>query len=140
MFEIKLMQDSSKGADSTEIKSLQSNELNKLLEFVNDNSTELFENGSGDFIDNYYYDAINDCLKDCQDLTNSDKQELNRVKQYFEVAYSLQSEYKDDTANDLFNIADNDLMELAQNETICKFILEELNMFNIGIDFSEVEE
>lgn len=140
MFEVKLMQDSSKGVNSTEIKSLQSNELNKLLEFINDNSTELFENGSGDFIDNYYYDAINDCLKDCQDLTNSDKQELNRIKQYFEVAYSLQSEYKDDTANDLFNIADNDLMELAQNKTICKFILEDLNIFNIGIDFSEVEE
>ena len=140
MFEVKLMQDSSKGANSTEIRSLQSDELNKLLEFVNDNATELFENGSGDFIDNYYYDAINDCLKDCQGLSNSDKQELNRIKQYFEVAYSLQSEYKDDTANDLFNIADNDLMELAHNETICKFILEELNMFNIGIDFSEVEE
>lgn len=140
MFEIKLMQNSSKGANSTEIRSLQSDELNKLLEFVNDNSTELFENGSDDFIDNYYYDAINDCLKDCQDLTNSDKQELNRIKQYFEVAYSLQSEYKDDTANDLFNTADSDLMELAHNRTICKFILEELNMFNIGIDFSEVEE
>lgn len=42
MFEVKLMQDSSKGANSTEIKSLQSDELNKLLEFVNDNATELF--------------------------------------------------------------------------------------------------
>lgn len=140
MFEVKLMQDSSKGANSTEIRSLQSDELNKLLEFVNDNATELFENGSGDFIDNYYFDAINDCLKDCQDLTNSDKQELNCIKQYFEVAYSLQSECQDDTANDLFNIAENDLMVLAHNETICKFILEELSMFNIGIDFSEVEE
>lgn len=140
MFEVKLMQDSSKGANSTEIRSLQSDELNKLLEFVNDNATELFENGSGDFIDNYYYDAINDCLKDCQGLTNSDKQELSRIKQYFEVAYSLQSECQDDTANDLFNIADNDLMVLAKDKNICKFILEELNMFNIGIDFSEVEE
>lgn len=140
MFEVKLMQDSSKGANSTEVRSLQSNDVTKLLEFVNDNVTELFENGSGDFIDNYYFDAINDCLKDCQGLGNGTKQELNCIKQYFEVAYSLQSECQDDTANDLFNIAENDLMVLAKDKNICKFILEELNMFNVGIDFSEVEE
>lgn len=140
MFEVKLMQDSSKGANTKEIRSLQSNDVTELLEFVNDNATDLFENGSDEFIDNYYFDAVNDCLKDCQSLSDGYKEELNRIKQYFEVAYSLQSECQDDTANDLFNIANSDLMVLAKDKNICKFILEELSMFNIGIDFSEVEE
>lgn len=140
MFEIKLMQDSAKGANTREIKSLKSNDFTKLLEFVNDNSLELFENGSDEFIESYYFEAINNCLKDCKDLTKDDKQDLKRIKKYFEVAYSLKEEFEDDTANDLFNIADNDLIDLVHTNTIAKIILEELSTFNIGIDFSETEE
>lgn len=140
MFEIKLMQDSSKGANTKEIKSLQSNDVTQLLEFVNINAIELFENGSDEFIESYYFEAINNCLKDCKDLSKDDRQDLSRIKEYFEVAYSLKEEFEDETANDLLNIADNDLIDLAHNKKIAKIILEELSTFNIGIDFSETEE
>lgn len=140
MFEIKLMQDSAKGANTREIKSLQSNDFTQLLEFVNINAIELFENGSDELIENYYFEAINNCLKDCKDLSKDDNQDLKRIKKYFEVAYSLKEEFEDNTANDLFNIADNDLIDLAHNKKIAKIILEELSTFNIGIDFSETEE
>lgn len=140
MFEIKLMQDSSKGANTKEIKSLQSNDVTQLLEFVNINAIELFENGSDEFIESYYFEAINNCLKDCKDLSKDNRQDLKRIKEYFEVAYSLKEEFEDETANDLLNIADNDIIDLAHNKKIAKIILEELSTFNIGIDFSETEE
>lgn len=139
MFKVEFMQDSAKGANTQEIFRVRSNDVTRLLDFINDNAIKIFEN-SDDFIENYYYEAISDCLKDCKNLSKDNKTDLNRLKKYYEVAYSLEGEFEDDTANDLFNIANNDLVDLAHNKKICKFILEELNMFNIGINFSETEE
>lgn len=140
MYQVELMEDSPKGSFTRVIKGLQSNDVTELFNFINNNSTELFINASDDYIENYYYNAVVNILRDNDNLTDEQKQDLYKIKVYYEAAYNLLEDCKDETANDLFTLTDNNLLELANDKDICLLIMNELDMFNIGINFYKVVE
>lgn len=141
MFELSITKDSAKGANSVLINGIRSNDPAELFSFLEKEQTDLFI-GTDDNIDEYYLEAFKNLLQDKKiKLYNDQKAEAKRIVNYLNVGYDLEGSFEDRAANAIFESADNHVKEFCSNDIdICKYIMTELSLFNIGINFKKVSE
>lgn len=132
MYIVELMEDSPKGANSKLIASLKSNDPTELFNFIEQHVQEI-DTGYWDYlitiILNYYQDK--------KKLTEEEKEEYKRLTAYNDALYYALNDSNEDLYTALNDTIYSEIISLAENKEICLYMLKEIDLYNIGINFKE---
>lgn len=123
--------------DNKTIKKLDSNNFKELYTFMEMYTPELFN--YQDNVNDYLITIMLDYYHDTK-ITDEEKEEYKRLTAYNDALYYSLNDNDDSLSNQLTQKLNNELDTLANDAKTCKYMLEQISLYNLGINFKKVSE